>query len=939
MASTDENVKRDPSPNSSDLDETWAFISKPSTSQNEKSSTTQSTSKNYGSSSTRSSSCDSRSGSNDSWIKYPKDLDTSSENFERRLFGKRSKSSLSMHNLDDPTGDYGEDSDESSISDALDEIDLNEPQISLKQHWTKYLEQMSQGIVPLDPALTRERIQSLIEQDLLDGTYEDYFPPRVAYKETKTGSKHNYSGGHESRLLIKRRKSSISKSDISGALDAITNGTSKKDFYDHLYDQFERLNNLAESSHTARIAISLIIVFFAMLLGSFYVSHIATRMANKNHHADEKSNEFGDLSERLDFSKSIPKNYEAIYSLQILHSELRQCIKRQSPSSFKYYMSSDHASKYLKSGEDKNQDLPQTNVKSYRGLVCFGQEQQWRQRLDRLKTDYGLDLRKVLQDVRRHLTSDLLEYQHPLLEFKLIVNQIEYLDFLESKRNKKQVEATIKQLKAENLQLLRRLSRPDETSYHQVIVGLELENEKLMRENKALRLNLVEKAGTTYIKQSQELEKCEKEKDILKQFHQNIAQDISKTLKQFNLKSVETQTHLDDLESLKSQLIYTRGYMQRLSDEVGKILIENAAIKEGIKADHMINVVNHDSKETRVSINGRESDLLSTSNESNLNDSNALTMDGCSIALNEERDKSRKLQEAIDKLRKDCNTANGLKKKNSDDNLKEKDSLSNLDYVSNYTRNMVGAWRRLGSSSKDLMDSIENVVSIGGGGLLEDIMYHYKQNMPSPSEVRQRQLEKRLAKSGYDNVGLNEPKHVPNTRRSKHQAVHESVATDDEPSLALPPSQSDFFDPSIAKEAPTNGESVKMETINSTEDKPSNSEAESYEAKLEEARKSCHSLKRDEYCLCRGLYDPICIIAKKPQDDMGYNPDWIVERAKLREQLRSEKQKERDHQMELEKHVRKRLHQRAKANRESAKRRRKYDGVHYGYDHESYHLF
>lgn len=190
--------------------------------------------------------------------------------------------------------------------------------------------------------------------------------------------------------------------------------------------------------------------------------------------------------------------------LQLLQDELSECIKRQSPTSYKYYLS-DARDAYgsSKSGRE-------FTLRPYKGLVCYGQESHWRNRFEKVRHEYNLDLRKLINDAKRKVTNEMLEFHHPSLQFKLILNQIEYLDFLENKRKSKKYDETIKYLRGENLRLIRSLSdrgRPSEASSHKKhISSLEAENAKLKRQIDTLTASLSMKAGPTYMKQSLELE-------------------------------------------------------------------------------------------------------------------------------------------------------------------------------------------------------------------------------------------------------------------------------------------------------------------------------------------------------------------------------------------------------------------------------------------------
>lgn len=416
-----------------------------------------------------------------------------------------------------------------------------------------------------------------------------------------------------------------------------------------------------------------------------------------------------DLKSKFSFGDSIPTSHQYV-ELKLLHSELSQCIKRQSPTSFKYYMSEDRFKDY-----DQSPNKPygsSMNQKPYRGLVCYGQEYQWRERFDRLKTDYDLDLRKLMQEAKKTITNEMLEFHHPTLQFKLILNQIEYLDFLENKRNKKQSEETIKYLKAENLQLLRRLNQPNDTGYQKVVVNLELQNAKLERENEALKANLIGKAGPTYIRQSQELEQLERENLVLKQFHHQVAQEVSKSLKQFNLHIIDASTILDDHESLKTQLMLTRGYLRRLSEKISTVLIENESLKEELKEAYLFGAVN-------------KANLPAThrgnNDGENSNNSNALTADSCMRDLIGMKEKSFKLEEELSRLKRNCNRNVELEK-SSERHLNK--TGGDNGFLSNDGFSKRG-WKQLGSSETAIDKNLrDTMMSQDDSSVMDDLIVY-----------------------------------------------------------------------------------------------------------------------------------------------------------------------------------------------------------------------
>lgn len=353
-------------------------------------------------------------------------------------------------------------------------------------------------------------------------------------------------------------------------------------------------------------------------------------------------------SSKDSFTKSVVTNRQ-LNELKLLLDELSQCIKRQSPTSFKYYMSENHYNDHHSTDQSPNR-RESSSSKPYRGRVCYGQEQVWRKRFDRIKSEFGLDLKNLLQEFKRNLTNTILQSKHPALQFTLIIDQLEYLQFLEEKRNKKQTEETIKHLKAENLQLLRRLSQPNDNNYQKLVVSLELKNSRLQRQNEALKANLAEKAGTVYMRQSIELEQYERENVLLKQFYHQVALDVSKSLRQFNLHAMDAMRSLDDHATLNSQLMLTRGYLRKLGEKISSVLLENESLKEELREAYLTSVM---AKGTNLqTAAGGHSDNYSAVGTNN--DSNALIADGCVRNLMESRRRSKELEQEISRLQSEC---------------------------------------------------------------------------------------------------------------------------------------------------------------------------------------------------------------------------------------------------------------------------------------------
>lgn len=233
--------------------------------------------------------------------------------------------------------------------------------------------------------------------------------------------------------------------------------------------------------------------------------------------------------------------------------------------------------------------------KPFRGMVCYEREEEWRKRFKKLKDEYNIDLRRMVLQSYKRMANDLLGHLNPNVKFNLIVNQLEYLEYLDEHRHREQFE----RLKAENLELKKHLmnnascgdcrkqsknkhdtaSTGNDHSQLKSVARLENENGRLRSENEALKASLVEKAGTVYIKQSLELEKCERENNRLREFHQQTAQEVSKRLKQLDLHTIDAAALLNDHESLSSQLALTHEYLLRLGEEVFNLVTRNKNIE------------------------------------------------------------------------------------------------------------------------------------------------------------------------------------------------------------------------------------------------------------------------------------------------------------------------------------------------------------------------
>lgn len=329
-----------------------------------------------------------------------------------------------------------------------------------------------------------------------------------------------------------------------------------------------------------------------------------------------------------------PSNH-AYTELKLLDEEIVDCIRRENPNL-------EEIKQWLSPSDKQPQDyITQSGgpnaAKPFKGLVCYENEVEWRKRFNKLKTEYHIDLGKILKRVRQQLTYEMLELHHPSLRFKLIINQLEYLNFVDQRRKDRALE----RLKAENFELSRRPTSapatvqdanndnnnnisnkayqqtPNQQRHHShhhyqhqqarltsnSLVSLESENRRLRRENEALKASLTEKAGTIYIKQSIELERCERENNALRQFHHQVAEEVSKGSKQLNLHITDFSAilnggggqgaHTGEQENnfITLPLAQTRAYLIRLVEEVGVLVNKNKNLQDELRETRLLNAL------------------------------------------------------------------------------------------------------------------------------------------------------------------------------------------------------------------------------------------------------------------------------------------------------------------------------------------------------------
>lgn len=403
-------------------------------------------------------------------------------------------------------------------------------------------------------------------------------------RPTDPTSKRLFTPPPEDEGILSLEIDSMSSSSSAGEHKTLKSETHR--FAHRLYTDDEFRKNVLDIIITT-------LFMSTLLLISVYVMEYAAKNFGYNHPSSKESLNLVDT----DISQ------HAYVELKMMSEELDLCIKRENLS--------------LKDYEDKlasANPLPYSpGHKPYVGFVCYEDEEKWRKRFDRLKRDFDLDFRNILRQARKRITSDVLASYHPSLNFKLIQNQLEYVDYMDERRDKFKQELLIRQLKAENAQL-RQFRDPNDSEVQRAVIGLENENVKLKREIETLRNNLAEKTGTVYVRQSLELERCDRENNALKEFHHHISQDISKSLRKLNLHTIDASTIAhDDLGSLNSQLTITRGYLQRLTEELDGLISRNEALRDDLKfayslyskydntdesgfiGNHMLNAISSDS--------------------------------------------------------------------------------------------------------------------------------------------------------------------------------------------------------------------------------------------------------------------------------------------------------------------------------------------------------
>lgn len=307
---------------------------------------------------------------------------------------------------------------------------------------------------------------------------------------------------------------------------------------------------------------------------------------------------------------------QAYIELKVLEEELVDCIQRENPQ-LKAGLES--IMERWNVGHQDFMDFDSAKSEPFKGLVCYEKGDEWYKKLQRLKSDYNYDIIKMLEKVRNYLTYKILEEKHPALRFRFIVNQIDYQNRLEQRRK----DGEIERLKAENFELRRQVfldqrnepleenngtqeqrgknslgnrqqlpKAPTTMAGESALISLQSENRRLRIENGMLKQNLGEKAGTVYVKQSIELEKCERDNSAMRQFHHKVATEVSKGFKQLDLQKTDFGALLHNSDaSLNARLNQTWGYLMRLIEETSQILAKNKSIQEELKESRSLNAI------------------------------------------------------------------------------------------------------------------------------------------------------------------------------------------------------------------------------------------------------------------------------------------------------------------------------------------------------------
>lgn len=344
------------------------------------------------------------------------------------------------------------------------------------------------------------------------------------------------------------------------------------------------------------ITFSLVFLFPTLMtfFGSFNWSKII----------DVKTTTFGSSSVNVHDPHQLPIDADIslsefqITAINELHNELITCLQRQSPSFIKYYSSQinqnnlgDKRKKSLNQNKKKDKNPASIDESSgvSEAVACYSRENYWKNRIDALAFYHNLDLRALIKRFRNRIGDDFIaqfyRYTNPNLKLTILFNQVDYLDAVEARRSNKRLEDTVNQLRAENIELIQRLSQPRDEEYQQIMIGLEMKISKLQRENDAIKDTLSKKAGTMYMQQLIELEQLDRENDQFKQFYNHISRNVATALKSMDPKANVVLDFLpldEQMKNLGTKLKSVEDGMNILKKNLEHLLLENDELKENV---------------------------------------------------------------------------------------------------------------------------------------------------------------------------------------------------------------------------------------------------------------------------------------------------------------------------------------------------------------------
>lgn len=416
---------------------------------------------------------------------------------------------------------------------------------------------------------------------------------KLVRRKTTVGGPDSIGSISNAQTLAKIRTEMHDAHEMQMASDSEQESTSEPEQEDHVSHGSQERND-----HLFMLLFNVLLVFVFGMVAYF--------LGTSRVRSDKLLSQILDSKNQMFNHVYFDPSDHAYTELKLLEEELIECIQRENPNL-------EGISSWLSELGGRKKGQPPLDfdsvprLKPIMGMVCYEKEGEWRKRFHRLKTEYNFDLAKTLKRVRNQLTYEMLELHHPTLRFRLIINQLDHLGNLEQRRKDREIE----KLKAENFELRRRRASDSQettddnsgaqqvasqqnkqSSADSALVSLEGQNRRLRIENEMLKQSLGEKAGTVYIKQSIELEKSERENNALRQFHQQVAQEISKGLRELNVQITDFGAILNDRdESLSARLNQTRGYLMRLVMETSQLAARNKSIQAELNEARLLNAM------------------------------------------------------------------------------------------------------------------------------------------------------------------------------------------------------------------------------------------------------------------------------------------------------------------------------------------------------------